>query len=416
LSIRATATWLTAGVLLAACTGQPTPTPTPSNPDPSVSSAAPSTIPTPTATASSSTPTGKVPLGTGAGLAVAPVDYGGSTLVRASFAAADRASRRPVALQRRAGSSWEQLAVTPMSGSGAAEFLVPGAGDSYRAVALAASGAAKPVATPTAKAGDQWSGVLDTGFDGGSLKRPWDYRLTDVYDAGGRWCSAPRKANVAVRKGTVRLTMSKASKAVSTRVAASARGKQARAGEKVVGCPQGVFDNAMVSTQGRFTVSSGIVAARVKFPRTPGAHASVWLQSDAGQELDMIETFGHGRGVTNVIHVKGIKMPADGKDAYVASKLVADPAWWDAWHTVSVEWDRRSVRFRLDGRLTRELKVNLAPANYFLVISLLSSDWETYRLKRPDARPGSGVNAADVAKPKLPFSMQVDWVRAWRPR
>ena len=411
---RTTAAWLLTGALLAGCTGQPMPTTSSPVAEPSVTSAAPSV--TPTATATSSVPTGDVPVGAGATLEVAPVDYGGKTLVRAGFADTHRVSRRPVALQRRVGSSWQEVAVTPMGKAGDAEFMVAGSGGSYRAVALAAAGAAKAVATPTRKAGDQWARVLDSGFDGTSLKKPWDFRLTDVYDAGGRWCSAPRKRNVAVKKGTVTLTMSKASKAVSTRVAASARAKQSRAGEKVVGCPEGVFDNAMVSTQGRFTVPSGIVAARVKFPREPGAHASVWLQSDAGQELDMIETFGHGRGVTNVIHVRGTKMPADGKQAYVAPKLVADPAWWDAWHTVSVEWDRSRVRFRLDGRLTRELKVNLAPANYFLVISLLSSDWETYRLAKPDARPGSGVDVADVAKPRLPFSMQVDWVRAWRPR
>lgn len=409
---RTAAGWLLTGALLAGCTGQPTPTASSPVAQPSVSSVAPTASPT----ATSSSPTGDVPVGAGATLDVAPVDYGGKTLVRAAFADTHRVSRRPIALQRRVGSGWQEVSVTPMGKAGEAEFLVGGSGGTYRAVALAAPGAAKAVATPSAKAGDQWTGVFDSGFGGSSLSKPWDYRLTDVYDAGGRWCSAPRKANVAVKNGTATLTMSKASKAVSTRVAASARTKQARAGEKVVGCPEGVFDNAMVSTQGRFTVASGVVAARVKFPKAPGAHASVWLQSDAGQELDMIETFGHGRGITNVIHVKGTKMPADGKQAYVASKLVADPAWWDAWHTVSVEWDRSRVRFRLDGQLTRELKVSLAPANYFLVISLLSSDWETYRLSRPDARPGSGVDAADVAKPKLPFSMQVDWVRAWRPR
>lgn len=74
------------------------------------------------------------------------------------------------------------------------------------------------------------------------------------------------------------------------------------------------------------------------------------------------------------------------------------------------------MQFRLDGKLTRELKVALAPANYYVVISLLSSDWETYRLTKPDARPGSGVDAASVPKPKLPLTMDVDWVRAWRTR
>ncbi|MFT4216314.1 MAG: family 16 glycosylhydrolase [Micropruina sp.] len=417
LSGRTIAAGLLTGALLAGCTSGPSaPTGTPASTSPSVLAATPSGTPSATPTvASPSVPTGNVPVGTGARLEVAPVDYGGSTLVRASFAGRDRANRRPVALQRKVGSSWQEVAVAAMDSAGQADFVATGTGGVYRAVALATK-TATAAATPTATASDQWAGVLNSEFNGTALGGPWGYRLTDVYDAGGRWCSAPRKANVVVGKGTATLTMSKASKAVTARVAASAKGKQVRAGQKATGCPEGVFDNAMVSTQGRFTLAAGIVAARVKFPREPGAHASVWLQSDAGQELDMIETFGYGRGITNVIHVKGVKHPADAKQAYVVPRLVADPAWWEAWHTVSVEWDRNRVRFRLDGRLTRELTVTLAPANYFLVISLLSSDWETYRLTKPDARPGSGVDATTVAKARLPFSMQVDWVRAWRPR
>lgn len=38
----------------------------------------------------------------------------------------------------------------------------------------------------------------------------------------------------------------------------------------------------------------------------------------------MIETFGYGRGITNVIHVRGTKHPADGTQSYVATDLVAD--------------------------------------------------------------------------------------------
>ncbi|MFT3970113.1 MAG: glycoside hydrolase family 16 protein [Micropruina sp.] len=349
-------------------------------------------------------------------LTVAPVDYEGLTPVRASFGAAQRAADRPVALQRQTGSGWQEVAHARMNGSGTVEFLASGASGTLRAVALPAGRSRAAVATPSAKAADQWRRVLNSGFDSSTLPAPWDYRLTDVYDAGGRWCSAPRKGNVDLGTGVVTLTMSRASKSTAARVSASAKRKQAQAGQKTVGCPQGVFDNAMVSTQDRFTIGSGMVAARVKFPGEHGAHASVWLQSDAGQELDMIETFGYGRGVTNVIHVKGKKYPADGNKAYVSSEAAASPQWWKGWHTVSVEWDRSSVRFRLDGRLTRQIKVALVPANYFLVISLLSSDWETYRLTKPDARPGSGVDKASVPKPELPFTMDVNWVRAWRTR
>ena len=255
--------------------------------------------------------------------------------------------------------------------------------------------------------------MLDTDFDGSKMPKKWDYRLTDVYDAGGRWCSAPVEKNVEFRDGAARLSMSRATKKVTTRVSADAKRKQARAGEKRVGCPEGVFANAMISTQDRFTIDTGMVAARVKFPVEQGAHTGVWLQSDAQQELDIIETFGLGRGISNVVHIKGEKIPAAGSDAYVVPEAVADPAWWEQWHVVSLEWTRSKITFRLDGEVTRELKQKTSKANYFIVLSLLSSDWETYRLTAPDVRKGSGVDPATLSLPTLPFGMEVDWVRAW---
>lgn len=277
---------------------------------------------------------------------------------------------------------------------------------------------ATPSPTPTeadwVPEGD-WKLVLDSDFDSGSLPKPWRHRQTDVYEAGGRWCSAPRKANVDLAGGSIELTMSRASKATTRSVSAEARRKQRRAGQEVVGCPEGVFDNAMVSTEGRFAIETGVVAARVKFPVEQGAHAGVWLQSPQGQELDMIETFGFGRGITNIVHVAGRKIPAEGRDGYVAVETVADPQWWARWHTVSLEWTRSRVIFRVDGEVTRNLAVKTRRADYFLVLSLLSSDWETYRANAPDSRPGSGVALEDVSAPDLPFSMQVDWVRAWEP-
>jgi hypothetical protein len=400
-------------LLIVGCT-----TPTPVHSPVPASSAPPSNAdpasPTPSVVPSETAPVGEMPPAPGSSLSVGPVDYEGSTVVRAAFSRADLGEGRSVVLQRRINATWQEVASQRMSQSGRVEFLVLGRGDTYRAVAVDAGKELKAVATVPARAADQWQTQLSSGFEGSELPKPWGYRLTDVYDAGGRWCAAPRKANVALSKGALSLTMSRASAGTAARVSTSAKRKQAQAGQKQVGCPEGVYDNAMISTEGRFSLTSGIVAARVKFPKQPGAHASVWLQSAAAQEIDMIETFGYGRGITNVIHVNGRKMPSDSKQAYVIPKVVAEPAWWDAWHTVSVEWHRDAIQFRLDGKVTRTLDVRTARANYFLVVSLLSSDWETYRVTRPDARPGSGVEVATVPKPKLPFSMSVDWVRAWR--
>ena len=260
---------------------------------------------------------------------------------------------------------------------------------------------------------DRWGLVLDTDFDGSSMPDLWDYRLTGSYGAGGRWCASPIEDNVAFGDGVARLKLSEASEKQAAKVSAEAKRKQTNAGDKPVGCPEGVFGNAMISTQDQFSVDTGLVAARVKFPVEQGAHAGVWLQSGAQQEIDIIETYGWGQGLTNVVHVRGKKNPPEGRDSWVVPEVVADRAWWDAWHTVEVEWTHSKITFRLDGEVTRELKQKTGPADYFVVISLLSSDWETSRLTTPKARNGSGVDADQLEPAEIPFGMEVDWVRVW---
>ena len=317
-----------------------------------------------------------------------------------------------------AGCAGAQPPVPPPAPTGASSPIPASPSTSAPAPTPTPTPSATPTATPTVTTAwepkGKWKLVLDSDFGGDRLPKQWDHRLTDVYDAGGRWCSAPRKANLSLTGDSVRLTMSRASKATARKVEPTAERKQRRAGEKVVGCPDGVYDNAMISTEGRFSIQSGVVAARVKFPIEQGAHAAVWLQSRQGQELDLIESYGFGRGISNVVHLKGRKIPKEGRDSWVADETVADRQWWSQWHIVSLEWNRDRIVFRLDGEVTRELKVRTARADYFLVLSLLSSDWETYRIAEPGARPPSGVDPAEVVKPELPFSMEVDWVRAWK--
>ncbi len=263
---------------------------------------------------------------------------------------------------------------------------------------------------------EDWKLVHDAGFDQPTMPKLWGYSLTGIYDAGGRWCSAPVKANVGFGDSVVRLATSRASKKVTTKVNATARRKQAKAGQKVIGCPEGVFDNAMITTEGRFGLATGMVAARVRFPAEQGAHAAVWLYDRTGQEIDIFESYGYGRGVTNIVHLRGRKTPAAGPDGYVVPELVADRAWWDRWHVVAVEWTSSKVVFSLDGEVTRTLKVKVPKGEYALMLSMLSSDWETYRLTKPHLRPGAGVDPASMEVPELPFAMEVDWVRAWKRR
>lgn len=80
---------------------------------------------------------------------------------------------------------------------------------------------------------------------------------------------------------------------------------------------------------------------------------------------------------------------------------------------MAVSFDDNTITFYLDGVKTRQLK-GMQAADYRLVLSVLSSDWETYRVKKPDVRPGSGVKKSSVKKQKNLPSMSVDWVRIWK--
>lgn len=335
-------------------------------------------------------------------LSISPVDYGEFSLVSAQFGVPVKG--RPVSLQHRVENGWEEVATAPQNKSGAADFKVKlEPSGTYRAVALpiATSGGLErpPAATPDTSAGQQWKVALETEFDGKKLDiATWDYRSTGSYDATGRQCSAPYPENVRLADGKVALSVTEETD--PARIAAA----------DAAGCAEsGHYVSAMISTEGRFTLKTGIVAARVKFPQGQGMHGSVWLQSGGGSEIDFVESYGYGRGLTSVIHVDGQRYPKKNKDTYVNTQAVKDRAWWDEYHVYSVEWDYEELVFRIDGIETQRIQQATPDVDYFVVVSMLSSDWEQKRFKKPVQ------NAEGVTPATLPQTMKVDWVKVWTP-
>lgn len=96
---------------------------------------------------------------------------------------------------------------------------------------------------------------------------------------------------------------------------------------------------------------------------------------------------------------------------YVLKDKTNDPKWWDKYHIYSVEWTHSEFVFRVDGvETSRIAKKAVKGDEYFLVISLLSSDWETRLLTKPATSAKTpGVKKANLRKAK----MQVDWIQAW---
>jgi beta-glucanase (GH16 family) len=167
--------------------------------------------------------------------------------------------------------------------------------------------------------------------------------------------------------------------------------------------------NGHVGTEFTYSFTHGFAAARIKTQAARGQHAAFWMQPVAGQlpggpkkggaEIDVIEYFGDDHpegGLTSFTYF----LDKDGKKQTVGGWLPnADELgddWAEQYHVFSIEWTPKEYVFRIDDKVTQRLKGVSSGRPEFLILSLLSSDYE---LPRFDG--------------KLPQTMEVDWARVW---
>lgn len=364
-------------------------------------------------------------------LTISPVANASGGSVTATFPKAYTIKNRPVYLWKLTDptlGTWAQVteaAKVKLSSTGVAIFTVtPDLSTTYKAIAPEYRYKVKKkwktgVAVETAPKAAAVKQEFSDNFSGTDYDSAWWSRTRDGdYGVANRWCSAPRNANATVSQSLASLTMSKPNLSASRKaqIVADAKAAQKAAKVKAVGCPHGIFDNARVSTEGNFSMQSGIIAAKVKFPKAQGMHGGIWVRTapEGGSELDMVEAFGLRKGIQNVVHI-GVR-DTKGANVYetkeskkwVAKSTVNKSSWWDKYHVFSMEWNTTTVTFRLDGKITKveKPKIGIPAEDYYIVMSMLSSDWETGRLTKP-------VNHGKKAK--LPESMKVDWIKAWKP-
>ncbi len=320
------------------------------------------------------------------------------------------AEGRPVVLSRLAGNSWVKVAKTKLTAKGLAEFDVAttrrGQPITYRATALKYEG--KAAITTDEVVSDEW-GTPDfvDEFTGRKLGSDWNHRFPSYNPDGLRRCSKGSSKAVKVGGGAVQLSVLKD----------KAKGNKMCVAKRADGTRIGKFDyrlNGHISTAGMQGLKYGVAAARMKFQRARGQHASFWMQplnpdtkaksaSRGGAEIDIIEWFGHpskGGGLTSFIYHptrQGPKKVGDfieDPDQYLSSK---SDAWWKQYHVFSVEWTRSAYVFRIDGRETFRTSAGVSGIEQYAILSLLSSDYELENL---------GDN-------RLPQKMSVDWVQLW---
>lgn len=318
------------------------------------------------------------------------------------------ASVRPVAageevlLQRRQGARWRTVDRERQDAGGVASFAAPRTDGPFRAVALDPAGG-RSVASE-AQAPVPWETAFREEFDGRSLPDAWSHRQLGVYNPdGSRQCSKSDESAVSVSGGILRLQVKRDPR---------------RAGDRCVTPEHGTHDyylNGHVATENLFEFTYGVAAARIKFQRGRGQHGAFWIQRSGGRitpgeprtsgaEVDVAEFFGKGYpegGLASFVYYLDSDeeyRKVGGVHVGAGRTLPPGDTWWDKFHVFSVEWTPEGYVFRVDGRETFRTDEGVSGVDQFLVLSLLSSDWELGRL---DSKA-------------LPSSMEVDWVRVWQ--
>ena len=323
---------------------------------------------------------------------------------------------RPVVIQRMLpGGPWTTVSTLRQNRRGSVGFTGPGqaggAWYTYRGVAKRFDGLKQTVSTSQSAAAWGLPDFADE-FEGTALDpAKWAHRQVGEYRPDSkRACSASYPEAVVVGEGRAALwVMRDEARRLLEGACVAADGNTSS--------NRDWFKNGHISTAGdRYSFRYGVAAARVKFDRRVGAHGSFWLQSTVqnrldfgpaadGAEIDVVEYFGknYARGdVYSFIHyfAKGSttsrKVPS-GPVTAARGALGVDDDWFKRYHVFSVEWTPTAYVFRVDGVRTLTLTQGVSGVPEFVVLSMLSSDWEL---------ANRGASTPDTAT-------QVDWVQVW---
>jgi beta-glucanase (GH16 family) len=312
-----------------------------------------------------------------------------------------------VLLEQQVDDSWRVVTSAQQDASGAAVFadVAPKRlrSATFRATALAADGSPSTSTKPVAAG--RWKSAFTDEFSGGALDgSKWDYRQLGSYNENGsRACSKSDERAVSVSGGTLQLQVQQ---------------DPERAYESCYTAEDGTLDyylNGHVATENIFSFTHGVAAARIKFPRGRGQHGAFWMQPDpvepvpgnpgkSGAEIDVVEYFGDDYpkgGLASFLYYLNKDSESEkvgGVWPQATRQLPPGDDWWRSYHVFSVEWTQNAYVFRVDGRETFRTREGVSGVPQFLILSLLSSDWELPHLDEST----------------LPTTMDVDWVRVWQ--
>jgi hypothetical protein len=323
----------------------------------------------------------------------------GRTQALATFA--DTRTGQSVVLQRDSGSGWETVARGKQHRSGSTIFTLPDTRSLYRAVALSRAGAA--VAVTEAVRGRAFRTIFRDEFSGRRIDfSKWSDQTT-LAPAYMRMCSRLSPHARTVSGGVLQMGVALDRERTGQTCQWSLNGRSGS---------HPYMWNTQLYTGGKFDFTYGYAAVRMKMHLDKGMHASFWMQPAnwytpgqpaQGTEIDVVEYFGrtkkdstiasflHWYDADNVHHKIGGKFP------YANTLRKRARTWSEAYHVFSAEWTRVAIVFRVDGREYHRETVIVSQAPEYLLLSMLTSDYELEKLTARTMRQRA----------------KVDWVRVW---
>mgnify|MGYP001765243734 CR=1 FL=1 len=324
----------------------------------------------------------------------------------ARVAVSPRRTGVAVTVQAKSGTTWVNVTSAKTDKRGVVEAQVAPTRDGlpavYRAVAQGVASAEADLA--------KWGTPVFSDDFNGALSSAWTHRAQTYQPKSLRVCSKGSPKAAKTGGGTLKLSVLKDKSRKPTC-------KALRNGKK-----RGPFAyrlNGHVSTENSFSFTYGVAAARIKFQPKEGQHASFWMQPHSavsggfgptytGAEIDVIEWFGAGKdsgGLTqftyhNASWTKRVKTGGHipNVDRFLTSKK---DSWFKRYHVFSVEWTPSEYIFYIDGQESWRSNKGISHRPQFLILSLLSSDYEI--AKAGDRGLGSQ-------------STSIDWIRVWQPQ
>lgn len=160
------------------------------------------------------------------------------------------------------------------------------------------------------------------------------------------------------------------------------------------------YTSGLLTTHGSFRQTYGYFEMRAKFPAGRGLWPAFWLLPPDGQwppEIDVVEVLGHEPGTIHTsLHSGTADRPIHEKKATAVPDTSAD------WHVYGVRWEADEITWYFDRRVvfTARTPPDLHGPMYLLINLAVGGKWP--------GDPDAGT--------AFPAAMEVDYVRAYRPK